>query len=106
MLDGLLLPQPIPTIAEREDNSFPHEVFPVLTGAGALIDSRVPPRHRERAMPGSVIVSAARTPIGRQAGGLAGFTAMDLGGFAIKAALERAGIGGDAVDYVVMGQVL
>jgi acetyl-CoA C-acetyltransferase len=57
-------------------------------------------------MPGSVIVSAARTPIGKQAGGLAGFTAMDLGGFAIKAALERAGIGGDAVDYVIMGQVL
>jgi acetyl-CoA C-acetyltransferase len=57
-------------------------------------------------MPGSVIVSAARTPIGKQAGGLAGFSAMDLGGFAIKAALERAGISGDAVDYVVMGQVL
>jgi len=57
-------------------------------------------------MPGSVIVSAARTPIGKQAGGLAGFSAMDLGGFAIKAALERAGISGDAVDYVIMGQVL
>ena len=57
-------------------------------------------------MPGSVIVSAARTPIGKQAGGLAGFTAQDLGGFAIKAALERAGIAGDAVDYVIMGQVL
>ena len=57
-------------------------------------------------MPGSVIVSAARTPVGKQAGGLAGFTAMDLGGFAIKAALERAGISGDAVDYVIMGQVL
>jgi acetyl-CoA C-acetyltransferase len=57
-------------------------------------------------MPGSVIVSTARTPIGKQAGALAGFSAMDLGGFAIKAALERAGISGDAVDYVVMGQVL
>ena len=57
-------------------------------------------------MPGSVIVSAARTPIGKQAGGLAGFTAQELGGFAIKAALERAGIAGDAVDYVIMGQVL
>ena len=31
---------------------------------------------------------------------------MELGGFAIKAALERAGISGDAVDYVIMGQVL
>ena len=57
-------------------------------------------------MPGSVIVSAARTPIGKQAGGLAGFSAMELGGFAIQAALERAGISGDVVDYVIMGQVL
>ena len=57
-------------------------------------------------MPGSVIVSTARTPIGKVAGALAGFSAMELGGFAIKAALERAGIAGDAVDYVVMGQVL
>src|ERR671927_498480 len=57
-------------------------------------------------MPGSVIVSSARTPIGKVAGALAGFTAMDLGGFAIKAALERAGISGEQVDYVNMGQVL
>ena len=57
-------------------------------------------------MPGSVIVSAARTPVGKQAGGLAGFTAMDLGGFAIKAALDRAGVKPDEVDYVFMGQVL
>jgi acetyl-CoA C-acetyltransferase len=57
-------------------------------------------------MPGSVIVSSARTPIGKTAGALANFTAMDLGGFAIKAALERAGISGDQVDYVIMGQVL
>jgi len=57
-------------------------------------------------MPGSVIVSSARTPIGKTAGALAGFTAMDLGGFAIKEALKRAGISGDQVDYVIMGQVL
>src|SRR5918999_700997 len=57
-------------------------------------------------MPGSVIVSSARTPIGKTSGALAGFTAMDLGGFAIKEALKRAGIGGDQVDYVIMGQVL
>jgi acetyl-CoA C-acetyltransferase len=57
-------------------------------------------------MPGSVIVSGARTPVGRLLGALSGFTAMDLGGFAIKAALERAGISGDQVDYVIMGQVL
>ena len=42
-------------------------------------------------MPGSVIVGSARTPIGKLSGALAGFTAMDLGGLAIKAALERAG---------------
>ncbi len=57
-------------------------------------------------MPGSVIVASARTPIGKLSGALAGFTAMDLGGFAIKAALERAGIPPEAVDYVFMGQVL
>ncbi len=57
-------------------------------------------------MPGSVIVSGARTPIGKLAGALAGFSAMELGGFAIKAALERAGVAPDQVDYVFMGQVL
>ena len=57
-------------------------------------------------MPGSVIVAGARTPIGRLSGALAGFTAMDLGGFAIQAALERAGVDPGDVDYVFMGQVL
>jgi acetyl-CoA C-acetyltransferase len=57
-------------------------------------------------MPGSVIVSGARTPIGKLLGAFASMPAVELGGVAIKAALERAGIGGDAVDYVVMGQVL
>ena len=57
-------------------------------------------------MPGSVIVAGARTPIGKLSGGLAGFSAMDLGGFAIAAALERAGIAPEDVDYVFMGQVL
>jgi len=57
-------------------------------------------------MPGSVIVSSARTPIGRLSGALAGFSAMDLGGVAIKAALERGGVGAEQIDYVVMGQVL
>ena len=54
----------------------------------------------------TVLVAGARTPIGKLSGGLKDFTAMDLGGFAIAAALERAGIAGDAVDYVIMGQVL
>jgi acetyl-CoA C-acetyltransferase len=57
-------------------------------------------------MPGSVIVGGARTPIGKLSGALKGFAAVDLGGLAIKTALERAGIGGDQVDYVVMGHVL
>src|SRR5579875_960776 len=57
-------------------------------------------------MPGSVIVSGARTPIGKLLGAFASMPAVDLGAVAIRAALERAGIGGDAVDYVIMGQVL
>src|SRR2546421_5311530 len=57
-------------------------------------------------MPGSVIVSGARTPIGKLLGSLAQFQAVDLGGVAIEAALTRAGITGEQVDYVIMGQVL
>ena len=57
-------------------------------------------------MPGSVIVAGARTPIGKLSGALKGFKAVDLGGIAIKAALEKAGIGGDQVGYVIMGHVL
>ena len=57
-------------------------------------------------MSGSVIVSTARTPIGKLSGALAGFTAMDLGGIAIDGALGRGGVGPEQVDYVVMGQVL
>jgi acetyl-CoA C-acetyltransferase len=57
-------------------------------------------------MSGSVIVSSARTPIGKLSGALAQFSAMDLGGVAIRAALERGGISPDDVDYVIMGQVL
>jgi acetyl-CoA C-acetyltransferase len=57
-------------------------------------------------MPGSVILSGARTPIGKLSGSLAGFKGTDLGGIAIKAALERAGVSGEDVDYVFMGQVL
>ncbi|GAA5010734.1 acetyl-CoA C-acetyltransferase [Kitasatospora paranensis] len=54
----------------------------------------------------SVIVAGARTPMGRLLGSLKGFSGADLGGVAIKAALERAGITGDQVQYVIMGQVL
>jgi acetyl-CoA C-acetyltransferase len=55
---------------------------------------------------GSVIVAGARTPMGRLLGSLKSFSGTDLGGFAIKAALERAGVAPDQVDYVIMGQVL
>ena len=54
----------------------------------------------------SVLVAGARTPMGRLLGSLAGFSGADLGGIAIKGALEKAGVTGDQVDYVIMGQVL
>ena len=54
----------------------------------------------------SVIVAGARTPVGRLLGSLSGFTGAQLGGVAIKGALEKAGVRGDQVDYVIMGQVL
>jgi acetyl-CoA C-acetyltransferase len=54
----------------------------------------------------SVIVAGARTPIGKLQGSLASFPAVDLGAIAIRAALERAGVAPDVVDYVIMGHVL
>jgi acetyl-CoA C-acetyltransferase len=54
----------------------------------------------------AVIVGGARTPIGRLLGSLSGLSGAELGGIAIRAALERAGIAGDQVGYVIMGQVL
>jgi acetyl-CoA C-acetyltransferase len=57
-------------------------------------------------LPEPVIVAGARTPIGRFGGALASFTAMELGGHAIAAALERAGVSADQVDHVIMGHVL
>ncbi len=57
-------------------------------------------------MTSSVIVAGARTPMGRLLGSLKGFSAAELGSVAIKAALERSGVSGDQVDYVIMGQVL
>tara|TARA_B100000073_G_scaffold104795_1_gene84002 strand:+ start:6532 stop:7713 length:1182 start_codon:yes stop_codon:yes gene_type:complete len=57
-------------------------------------------------MPGSLIVAGARTPIGRFNGGLAGFAGAQLGAHAISHALQRAGVSGEQVDHVIMGQVL
>lgn len=60
----------------------------------------------ETHMAGSYIVAGARTPIGKMSGALASFSAAELGGFAIKAALERAGVAPHEVEHVIMGQVL
>ena len=54
----------------------------------------------------TVIVAGARTPMGRMSGSLKGFSGSDLGGFAIKGALEKSGVSPEDVDYVIMGQVL
>src|SRR6188508_3583958 len=57
-------------------------------------------------MPKTVILGTARTPVGKLGGGLSTLKATDLGGIAIEAALERAGVEPEQVDHVVMGQVL
>src|SRR3954451_15719990 len=57
-------------------------------------------------MPKTVILGSARTPIGKMGGGLSTLDATELGGIAIKAALERADVGGDEIQHVIMGQVL
>jgi len=54
----------------------------------------------------AVIVAGARTPIGKLLGGLSTLTAAELGGVAIAGALEKAGVAGSDIDYVIMGQVL
>jgi acetyl-CoA C-acetyltransferase len=56
--------------------------------------------------PTSVIVAGARTPMGRLLGSLKGLSGADLGGVAIKGALDKAGVAPEQVDYVIMGQVL
>jgi acetyl-CoA C-acetyltransferase len=57
-------------------------------------------------MASSVIVSAARTAIGKFGGAVSGLPAVDLGAHAIRGALERGGLSGEQIDYVIMGQVL
>jgi acetyl-CoA C-acetyltransferase len=57
-------------------------------------------------MPKTVILSAARTPIGKLGGGLSSVDATELGGTAIQAALERADVAPDQIQHVVFGQVL
>src|SRR3954467_15847841 len=57
-------------------------------------------------MPRTVILGAARTPVGKLGGGLSSLHPTDLGGIAIKCALERADVAPEQVQHVVMGQVL
>ena len=57
-------------------------------------------------MPKTVILGAARTPIGKMGGGLSTLDATELGAVAIEAALERSGVEPEQVEHVVMGQVL
>src|SRR5215469_5105834 len=61
---------------------------------------------QEACMGDPVIIGGARTGIGRLLGSLAGFSAVDLGGFAVKGALDRAAIAPQDVQYVIMGHVL
>ena len=82
-------------------------------GRGAAVSSRTITSHRScphrleaALMSTSVIVAGARTPIGRLLGGLKDQSAADLGGVAIKGALDKAGVSGDQVEYVIMGQVI
>jgi acetyl-CoA C-acetyltransferase len=57
-------------------------------------------------VPSSVILSTVRTPFGKLGGSLAGYEATELGAIVIRAALERAGVADDEVEYAIMGQVL
>src|SRR5918911_2786344 len=57
-------------------------------------------------MPQTVILGAARTPIGKLGGGLAPLDATELGGTAIRAALDRAEVAPEQIEHVVMGQVI
>ncbi|ALU70258.1 acetyl-CoA acetyltransferase [Rhodococcus erythropolis R138] len=57
-------------------------------------------------MTSSVIVAGARTPMGRLLGSLKDLSGSDLGGIAIKGALDKSGVAPEQVDYVIMGQVL
>ena len=54
----------------------------------------------------TVIVGGARTPMGRLLGSLAGFTAVDLGAHAIRAALAKSGVAPELVEHVIMGNVI
>jgi acetyl-CoA C-acetyltransferase len=78
----------------------------MYSAKGCVVAAQRLDRSEGLVMSGSVIVGGARTPMGRLLGSLKGFSGADLGGVAIEGALERAGIAGEQVEYVIMGQVL
>jgi acetyl-CoA C-acetyltransferase len=71
-----------------------------------MVSDRHQTSTQEAGMGDPVIIGGARTGIGRLLGSLAGFSAAELGGFAIKGALDRAGIAPEDAQYVIMGHVL
>src|SRR5215213_3534338 len=80
---------------------------PVAAGASVVARASIRGRILEcERMSNTVILGSARTPVGKLGGGLSALQATELGGIAIKAALERAGVEPDQVQHVVMGQVL
>src|SRR3954464_10914945 len=95
-------------LASRSRTAIPTWSMRVNNGSGTRLSWQQDHRCSQEGctMPGSVIVSGARTPIGKLLGSLKSFQAVDLGGIAIEAALARAGISGEQIDYVLMGQVL
>src|SRR4029077_2511058 len=81
----------------------------IIRSVGAAASSprvTIDPKWSRTTMPKTVILSSARTPIGKLGGGLSSLDAAALGGIAINAALERAEVAPDQVQHVVMGQVL
>ena len=77
------------------------------TGAVSAIEPRDRRKRLEYALNTStVIVAGARTPLGRLLGSLKDLSGSDLGGIAIKGALDKSGVAPEHVDYVIMGQVL
>ena len=90
-------------------SSIPTTMVSALVAAGAWVVAttlHASPHHRIRAMPKTVILGAARTPIGKMGGALSGVDATELGGTAITAALERAQVEPEQVQHVIMGQVI
>src|SRR5207237_5516178 len=89
------------------DRTWPTQSASRRTGSGRLwAFDRFQSSLKMREKRSSVVVAGARTPIGRFGGALRDLKAVELGGLAISAALERSGVTGSDIEYVIMGQVL